>query len=151
MGNADTVKFVDLEIPNTATTYAAGDNVGGLVTVPTMSHVRGGGILLNAQLIDREDLKAALDIHIYHQKPTVFVDDEANAPDADDLKFEIKTITVPANQYVSQNSRAKADLYDENLPFKAVDGNLYVNVTNPAEAIYAGAGVLTLRLYYLGM
>ena len=141
--------FVDVQLTVDNDAYTSGDNVGGLKTFEVHS-VGGGGRITQISLFDDDDLKAVLNLHIYHEKPTVFVDDEAFAPTFPDLKKELQKVEIAEADYVTQNGNAVAHKTDLTIDYKCVDGaNLYFNLVCTTNLNPDTTSAYYLRVYYL--
>lgn len=133
--------------------YTANDVIGGLM-IFAVGGIGGGGSIRSILIADDDNEKAASTLYIFNEKPTTIADDAAFAPTIADLKKLITTVTVEAGDYATVNSNAYAilggheDLATKNMdvPFVAVDGNLYIYNVCTATPTYTAATDLTFAI-----
>lgn len=147
----DLTDFIDVQLTVGTDAYTIGDNVGGLLTFNMAADgVGGGGRITQISLFDDDDLEAPFDVHIYHEKPTVFVDDAAFAPTFADLKKEVRRVQIIAGNYDEQNGNAVGHKPDLTIDYKHDSGgNLYVNLVCTTAVNPTTAAALYLRIYFL--
>jgi hypothetical protein len=92
----------------TSGSYAAGDVIGGLLTLATGT--RPGGTLRNLLLIDAANNGAALNLWLFSKAPSTFADNAAFAPSANDLTKLIGVVQIAATDYLTVNSLKVADV-----------------------------------------
>ena len=101
-------------------------------------------------LFDDDDLEAPFDVHMYHEAPTTFVDDEAFAPTFADLKKELRKVAIIAADYDEQNGNAVAHKGDLTIDYKHdIGGNLYFNLVCTTAVNPTTTSALYLRIYFL--
>ncbi len=144
-------KFVDQTLTVVDGLHAAGDNVGGLLTL-NMHSVGGAGRITQISLYDDDNLKSQMDIYIFHEEPTAgdFDDDDAFAPTMADRLKEIRKLTIGAGLYDEVNSNSVAHLPDLTIDYKLEKGGkLYFNLVTPGGVTPTSTSGYTLRVYYL--
>jgi len=111
--------------------YAAGDSIGGKITLTDAMRVSGGtGVLSGITLIDRANQKPALEIFLFDSNPAAatITDQAAFVFSTDDLKV-IAKIVVAAADWTTINSKATAELANLNRVVKASgSANLYAAI-----------------------
>lgn len=122
--------------------YAAGDTVGGIVTLTGAVRVSGGSSLLHSiHILDRSNQKPTGSILLFNANPAAATatDNNAFVYSTDDLK-QVARIPVASGDYVSVNSKASAGLTNLGRMVKAASGtSLYaVFVTDGAPDFVAG-------------
>jgi hypothetical protein len=147
----DLTDYVDVQLTVGTDAYTIGDNVGGLQTFNMADQgVGGGGRITQISLFDDDDLKAPLEIHIYHEAPTTFVDDAAFAPTFADLKKEVREVTMEAGDYVTQNGNAVGHKPNLDIDYKHdAGGNIYLNLVALSAVNPTTASAYYLRVYFL--
>jgi hypothetical protein len=116
--------------------YAAGDSIGGKITLTSAVRVSGGtSLLYHIHIMDRSNQKPTGNILIFNADPSAatITDNAAFVYSTDDFK-EVARIPVTAGDYVTINSKASADLPNLGRQVKPASGlNLYaVFVTDGA-------------------
>lgn len=122
--------------------YAAGDTVGGKITLANAVRISGGSSLLySIHIFDRSNQKPTGNILIFNANPTAATttDNAAFVYSTDDFK-QITRIPVVAADYATVNSKASAGLVNIGRMVKATTGtSLYaVFVTDGAPDFVAG-------------
>lgn len=122
--------------------YAAGDTVGGKITLSNAVRVSGGASLLySIHILDRSNQKPTGNILIFNADPSAATttDNAAFVYSTDDLK-QVARVPVTAVDYNTVNSKATADLSNLGRVVKAASGtSLYaVFVADGAPDFVAG-------------
>lgn len=130
--------------------YAAGDVVGGLLTLDASGIVEGS-TLNSVLVVDDDDEKAALYLYLFNAAPTTIADNAAFAPTVADLKKLITRVTVPAASYVTLNGNAYVDVTDIGKVLTGFTGSLYGYLVTQAATTptYTAATDLWLALDFL--
>ena len=131
--------------------YAAGDSIGGKITLTDAMRVSGGtGVLSGITLIDRANQKPALEIFIFDSNPAAatITDQAAFVFSTDDLKV-IAKIVVEAADWTTINSKATAELANLNRVVKASgSANLYAAIVAGGAPDFAAGTDLQLRFKF---
>lgn len=124
----------------TATTYAAGDAVGGKITITNAMRVSGGtGVLQSIQIIDKGNQKAALELLIFDSDPTAAtITNDAAFAYSTDLSKQIARIPIAASDYTTIDSKATVSLGGIGKVLKASGStNLYAALVTTGTPTYA--------------
>ena len=131
--------------------YAAGDSIGGKITLTDAMRVSGGsGVLSGLTLLDRSNQKPALEIFIFDSDPTnaTITDQSAFAFSTDDLKV-IAKIVVTSTDWTTINSKATAELANLNRVVKASgSANLYAAIVATGTPDFVAGTDLQLRFKF---
>ena len=136
-----------------AVAYAAGDSVGGKITLANAIPISAGrGTIEAVILTDLAKQDAALDILFFNDDPsgTTFTDNAAfDLADADIGKYAGHVSLVAAN-YSSLADNSVAVLRNVGLPFKLAGTTLYAHIVSRGTPTYAAVGDITLRVLIRG-
>lgn len=131
------------------TTYAAGDQVGALMTLSNAAAVSGGsGVITGVTLIDASDVLGAVDLVIYDSSVTLGSDNAAvSISDADALKI-VAVVQLTGAYDIGENRVSQA----QNLAVPYVcngSADLYASIIarSSISPFAAGATSLTLNVY----
>jgi len=142
-------KTIEKPLTISTTAYAAGDVVGGLITVNVAS-AGGGGVIRGIILTDEGNIGAALTIHVFRAAPTTIANDAAfaSAITAADIKKRLRAIPIASGDYDTINiiKQVIKDGDDTNIDFNADDGNLYFYIVCTATPDYVLATDLTFTV-----
>jgi len=131
--------------------YAAGDSIGGKITLTDAMRVSGGtGVLSGITLIDRANQKPALEIFLFDSNPAAatITDQAAFVFSTDDLKV-IAKIVVAAADWTTINSKATAELANLNRVVKASgSANLYAAIVAGGAPDFVASTDLQLRFKF---
>lgn len=131
--------------------YAAGDSIGGKITLTDAMRVSGGtGVLSGITLIDRANQKPALEIFIFDSNPAAatITDQAAFVFGTDDLKV-IAKIVVEAADWTTINSKATAELANLNRVVKASgSAHLYAAIVAGGAPDFVASTDLQLRFKF---
>lgn len=131
--------------------YAAGDSIGGKITLTDAMRVSdGSGVLSGLTLLDRSNQKPALEIFIFDSNPTnaTITDQSAFAFSTDDLKV-IAKIVVASTDWTTINSKATAELANLNRVVKASgSANLYAAIVATGTPDFVAGTDLQLRFKF---
>jgi len=131
--------------------YAAGDSIGGEITLTDAMRVSGGtGVLSGITLIDRANQKPALEIFLFDSNPAAatITDQAAFVFSTDDLKV-IAKIVVAAADWTTINSKATAELANLNRVVKASgSANLYAAIVAGGAPDFVASTDLQLRFKF---
>lgn len=132
--------------------YAAGDCIGGKLTLTNAMRVSGGtGVLSGLVLLDRANQKPALEIFIFEADPSAATatNNAAFVFSTDDLKV-IAKVVVAAADWTTINSKATAELANLNR-FVAAAGsaNLYAVIVATGTPTFAASTNLQVRFKFL--
>lgn len=145
-------KVVTPTITVDTSAYAAGDSIGGKITLTSAMRVSGGtGVLSGLMLIDRANQKPALEIFIFQEDPSAaaITDQAAFVFSTDDLKV-IAKVVVAAGDWTTINSKATAELANLNRFVAAVgSANLYAAVVATGTPTFAASTNLQVRFKFL--
>src|SRR5574343_384011 len=105
----------------TAGAYSANDVVGGLLTFQLAPEAPAGvnpasGFVRVVTISDDDNEKAALELHLFREAPTVIADNAAFAPTFADLKKRVGSVVIAAGDYVTINSNGHADVFGHVRP-----------------------------------
>jgi len=124
-------KIVTPTITVDTAAYAAGDSIGGKITLTDAMRVSGGtGVLSGITLIDRANQKPALEIFLFESDPSAgtITDQSAFVFSTDDTKV-IAKVVVATTDWTTINSKAVADLANLNRVVAASGSkNLYAAI-----------------------
>lgn len=129
----------------TAGIYSANDVVGGLQTY-SLAPASAGVWLDKVRIVDDDNEKAAVTLHLFNAVPATVADNGAYAPTIAELGTEIAIINIAAADYVTENGNAIAikDGLQKRLPLP--NGKLYVYLTCDATPTYTAITDLWLFL-----
>lgn len=132
--------------------YAAGDSIGGKITLTSAMRVSGGtGVLSGLMLVDRANQKPALEIFIFQEDPSAatITNNAAFVFSTDDLKV-IAKVVVAAADWTTMNSKATAELANLNRFVAAVgSANLYAAIVATGTPTFAASTNLQVRFKFL--
>lgn len=135
--------------PTVSTTaYTAADVVGGLITFAVGC---GSGSIRSMLVVDDHNQKEPYVLYLFNETPSTIANDAAFAPTVADLKKLATTITLAGADYTTLNGNAFALLGGHedtgmDVPFKSVDGNLYMYAVATDTPDYAAATDLFFAL-----
>lgn len=146
------MSFQRIEVPLTISTsqYAAGDVVGGLITIDT-TRLRGGALLNQVVLVDDDNEKAVLDLYLFNAAPTTIADNASTTGAfviADHKKIVTK-VPIAAADYVTLNGNAVAVVADVNNVIHVLPGSLYAYLVCTGTPTYAAITDLWLALDFV--
>jgi hypothetical protein len=137
------IHFVEYTPVITAGAYSDNDVIGELMTF--QSRVPAG-VIRHITVIDRINLKAAINFHIYNAVPTVIADNAAFAPADADSDLEIcKAIKLLTTDYISNGTLNATGQVRPNQGFAVNDGKLYVRMVLPTGVTYTGTSNLLVK------
>jgi hypothetical protein len=123
--------------------YAAGDNIGGKLTLAGAARVAGRGTMLtDIHILDRSNQKAALEILIFASDPTAatITDQAGFVYSTDDLK-QIARISVAAADYVTINGKATVHLRNLATVLHPTTTSLFVAIVTTGTPTYAASAL----------
>lgn len=123
--------------------YSGGDVLGGVLMLDANGFGEGG-IIRRIILVDDDNEKASLKLHLFNSAPTTFADSEAYLPTVDDLNKQIGVISIGATDYTTYNGNAIAFIEEVNLDY-TIDDYLYLYVVCDAVPTYTASTDLTFR------
>lgn len=148
-----------ISVPTTAGAYAAGNVVGGLLTIDSSNGVVGpseepqlAAKLCDLVVIDNANQGLQLDIFLFNQAPATAMNDKAAfGPSAADMKSCVGVVSVAAADYLSAGASVKL-AHEKNLgvvmkPGVAKATATYAVVVTRAAPTY-GANALFLRMKF---
>ncbi len=131
--------------------YAAGDSIGGKLTLTNAMRESGGtGVLSGLTLIDRANQKPALEIFLFDSDPSAatITDNAAFVFGADDFKV-IAKVVVAAADWTTINSKATAELANLNRVVRAVGSrNLFAAVVATGTPTFAASTNLQIEFKF---
>ena len=113
--------LVELDLTVTAELYAAGDSVGGKLTLANALRVASGTAILDSiHVLDRSNSKAGLAILIFSADPgaATITDGAAFVASTDDVKV-VAIVPLAATDYTTVNAKAYATLKTLGIVVKA--------------------------------
>lgn len=144
-------KIVTPAITVDTAAYAAGDSIGGKITLTDAMRVSGGtGVLAGITLVDRANQKPALEIFLFESDPSAatITDQSAFVFSTDDTKLVAKVI-VTADDWTTIDSKAVADLANLNRVVAASGSkNLYAAIVATGTPDFAAATDLKARFKF---
>ena len=125
--------------------YTAKDAVGGLLTFANAAVVPGGkGVINTVTIIDHDDEKAALELWLFSEDPTVAVDkDPMDFTDALLLKC-VGVVPIATTDYFSLADNGVACLRGVGLQYQCTAMALYGQLKCVATPTYTAATDLTV-------
>lgn len=140
----------EVQLAITAGAYAAGDVVGGLITVD----IGASGIIRQLKLVDDDNIGAALDLYIFNAEPTAIADNAvfATAFTLADHKKWIARLSITTADWNTINSNKTAFatyLANRNLAIDYYSGNgkFYVYIVTPTGSTPTYVSTSGLLLY----
>ena len=131
--------------------YAAGDSIGGKITLSNAMRESGGtGVLSGLMLIDRSNQKPALEIFLFDSDPSAatITDNAAFVFSTDDLKV-IAKIVVASTDWTTINSTATAELANLNRMVKASGSrNLFAAIVATGAPDFVASTDLQIRFKF---
>lgn len=131
--------------------YAAGDTIGGIVTVSGAVRVSGGtGILQQLTLTDMANQKPALDIRFFESSPShgTYTDNNATVLDAQDQAVALGRVSIGVGDWLATGSVATCTIRNIGIGLKAASGtSIYMVITaatGSAPDFAAGTDLLAL-------
>lgn len=113
--------------------YAAGDTIGGIITVTNAVRVSGGtGTINQIVLTDLANQKPALEIRFFESSPAAgtYTDNNATVLHATDQAVALGRITVLTSDWLTTGSIATCTLKNVGLGIKAASGtSVYMVIT----------------------
>jgi hypothetical protein len=106
--------------------YAAGDQLGGLMTLSNATMEDGGNaILRNLIIIDKDKEKAVIDVLFFSADPTVASSDNAalNISDANMATYFLGKVSVAAADYTDLSASSVASVTSTGLILQAAAGS----------------------------
>ena len=140
----------DIDVANTVNTYAAGQQIGGVLTLmapaPFLSGDNGPILIVQtAILTDEDNQKSAVDVLLFRGVPTSSGDNTAYAPNAADMALLIGKISFPAADWATYGTMA-AVVVRLVEAMRIANGKLYAIVVSQGAPTFVSAGVLKLKV-----
>lgn len=148
-------KTESVAVANTAAAYAAGDVLGGLLTIPCRNPQsdQARGFAESVQVVDFNAIGAALKLYLFGEQPASVADNaafEAGLADADWGKLIAAPIDIAT--YVTYNTnKAKvaevvfANVINREVMFNTASGNLYAYLVTAATPTFTAANKVQAR------
>jgi hypothetical protein len=137
----------------TTAVYAAGNSLGGKLTLTNAMRLSGGsGIWQSCLIIDKDNQKPALDILLFDSDPTsgTYTDKMAIASLSTDAAKLIRRLSVAASDYVTVNNVAIADLSAIGKVVKASgSANLFAVINNLSTPTFTSTTSFIVRFGFL--
>lgn len=137
---------------STTPAYAAGDSVGGKLTLTSAVRVSGGIALLQSVVIlDRANQKPAGTLLIFDSDPSAatITDNAAFVYSTDDLKV-VAAIPVATTDYITINSKAIANIRNIGAVVKAASGTtLYAAFVLTSTPTFAATSNVQIELGFI--
>lgn len=130
----------DIAFPTDGAAHAAGDVVGGLVTIEVSPKgQQTSGTLVSICLTDDSAQDADLALYIYDSEPSTIADNDAFTLNAANIKKQIGKVTIATGDWetIGSDGWVEKKGSDVNVKFSTPDGQLY------CYAVYRGAGTPT--------
>lgn len=128
--------------------YAAGDNIGGLISLASAVRVSGGSGVINTVVVaDKALQNSALDVVFFAANPTntTFTDNAALTVHDTDLLTIVGHISVAASDYTSFADNSVATSKNNGLAFKLTSGTtLYAAIVCRGTPTYAATSDIKL-------
>jgi len=125
--------FVRPAITVDTAVYAAGDTIGGVISLANAVRVSGGsGVLLDLQLTDLGNQKPALEIRFFGANPTngTYTDNAATVLHATDQAHALGRVSVYTTDWLTTGSIATATIRNIGLGVQAESGTMvYMVIT----------------------
>ena len=145
-----TARFNSSFATSTGVAYAAGDAIGGLITLKMGSRIMGGGGLLKSiVLTDLDNQKSAVDVLLFSSAPaSTDIVDNAKYDLADtDLPSFLGYVSVASSDYISLNDNA-VGIKECELPYVSAyeSGDVYALVLSQGTPTYTTNSSLAVSL-----
>lgn len=138
-----------IEVTTSAGIYAAGDQIGSLLTIPKVPDSRCSK-LVSIAVLDKAKQKSLLNIHFFSKAPTVASTDNAtlDITDAQMADKYLGTVAIPAASYVDLSGSSVVSVnniqmillsQDQEIPGKYKGDNLYAIVESGGTPTYGSA------------
>ena len=149
-GNVGGFTYVPQVIPaiTAGSAYAAGNNIGGLLTYANALRTpRQSGILENVTIMDRGNQKSAMDLLIFKAPPGgAFTDKSAYTPVTGDDALLIGRVTIAAADWVTYGSKALVTEAALGIAISSTGPNLYCALISQGTPTYATTTDLVINL-----
>lgn len=131
--------------------YAAGSNLGGLLTLPMITRQPQTATIVSVLLLDKDKQAKAIDVVFFAQNPTntTFTDNAPVAVDPGDLLNCIGHVSVQAADYSQFSANAVATKANIQLPFKLLTSgelSLYAALVARGNPTFGGTDRLALTV-----
>jgi hypothetical protein len=146
-------KTKTVEVTPTISTseYAAGDAIGGKMTLSNATTHRGnfGGMLQTVTIIDKDKEGATIDIFFFDTDFTATADNSAFDPSDADLLNCVGVVQVGPLDWYNCNDNAVACVRNIGLSFTSTSEHLYAQAVIRTVETFTAVGDLTFKFTFL--
>lgn len=129
---------------NAATTYASGEVVGTIKSLPVKG-AGGGGLILDIVIVDASNIKMPMRIWFFRRRPSAFVDGDTFLPNRTDMRKFARFVDVDAGNYTTIGALAVGQLPTSvQVKFSCPDGELWYYVEARGAGVFPFANSLDI-------
>ena len=137
---------LQIQITNSTTAYAAGDVIGGLLTLNPQA-LMPSGTIRRVKLIDDENIKPAVTVHVFHTRPgATYTDNAAYAPTLADLKDYAAPVAIESADWQTVGGNGLVVKDDLAVSLSMTDGNVYIVLEADGTPDYSVTNALFLEV-----
>ena len=133
-----------------AAIYAAGDNVGGLLTFANVAREAGSGaVLKDVTIVDDDGEDAALELWLFDQTFTAGADNDAWSPSEADLENLLTIVTTADGAYFAAGATYSAAVIEVSRGMSLVGTSLFGRLVTRGTPTYTAVDDLSVRVNVL--